>query len=180
MKNFKWLRENVFPQIKVMDMDQTQFLVILGSGISGLCHIQLAKDMNITILATDISQNRINQALEYGADFSFHADELSADKIKELNNGRLADKVIVCTGSNAAAESAFKYIDKKRKILMFALPQSDLTIPSTMLWRNEVSLHFSYGASTNDIAETLDLSIDHKIDLKKMIKFCFLPRQDHV
>tara|TARA_Y100000996_G_C22558363_1_gene656375 strand:- start:5698 stop:6756 length:1059 start_codon:yes stop_codon:yes gene_type:complete len=154
---------------KSMQMDHDQFLVILGSGISGLCHIQLAKNKNIKILATDISENRMNQALEYGADYSFHADELCVEKVKELNGGRLADKVIVCTGSSSAVEDAFKYIDKKGEILFFAVPEGNIEIPSTMLWRNEISLHFSYGASTNDIAETIELSIDQKIDLQKMI-----------
>ena len=37
------------------------------------------------------------------------------DQIKKINNGRLADKVIVCSGSMSAVEGSFKYIDKKGK-----------------------------------------------------------------
>jgi len=53
-----------------------QVLVVLGSGISGLLHIQLAKMKGFgKIIATDINGYRLKQALRFGADHAVHAKE---------------------------------------------------------------------------------------------------------
>ena len=49
------------------------------------------------------------------------------------------------------------------------MPHNDIELPSTDLWRNEISLFFSYGATTNDIKATIDLYKTNKINFKKMI-----------
>ena len=79
-----------------------------------------------------------------------YRDALHPNQIKKINNGRLAVKVIVSSGSMSAVEDSFKYIDKKGKILFFAVPSSNIILPSTDLCRNEISLFFSYGAATDD------------------------------
>ena len=153
----------------MLQLRNNQTILILGSGISGLCHIMLAKMKGLNVISTDISDYRIEQAKCFGSDFSFHPDKISEDKIRELNDGRLADIVINCAGSNSAIDSAFKYIDKKGKILFFAIPSNNFELPLVDLWRNEISLFFSYGAATNDIKETIDLYSESKVNFRKMI-----------
>jgi len=153
----------------ILNVKKNETILILGSGISGLCHIMLAKMKGLNVISTDISDFRINQAKDFGADHSLHAHEISVEKIKELNSGRLAEKVINCTGSESAVKNAFDYVDKKGSILFFAVPHNDIELPSTDLWRNEISLFFSYGATTNDIKATIDLYKTNKINFKKMI-----------
>lgn len=154
---------------KLLSMKKGETVLILGSGISGICHIILSKIMGLNVIATDISEYRINQALSFGADLSLHPSELNEKEIMDLNNKRLADKVIVCAGSSSAVSDAFSYIDRKGEILFFAIPQKNIELPSTALWRNEISLFFSYGAATCDIEETLDLYEREKINFRKMI-----------
>tara|TARA_B100000029_G_scaffold484983_1_gene537818 strand:+ start:258 stop:1310 length:1053 start_codon:yes stop_codon:yes gene_type:complete len=153
----------------MLHLKDNQTILIIGSGISGLCHIILAKMKGLNVISTDISDYRVDQAKYFGSDYSFHADNISADKIREINHGRLADVVINCAGNKSAVENAFKYVDKKGEILFFAIPSSTIKLPFANLWRNETSLFFSYGAATNDISTTIDLYSEGRINFEKMI-----------
>lgn len=157
----------------ILNINKDETVIILGSGISGLSHIQLAKNKGATVIATDISDYRIEQAVHFGANYGFDAGKINIDQIKKINSGRLADKVIVCSGSMSAVEDSFKYIDKKGKILFFAVPSSDIILPSTDLWRNEISLFFSYGAATDNIQATIELYKEKKVNFKDMITHQF-------
>lgn len=144
-------------------------VLIIGSGISGLLHLQMAKLKGAFAAATDISEYRIHKATDLGADHVFNAAEYSADGLKETNNGRLADRVIVCAGARQAIDHAVSSIDRKGKILFFAVPEGDITIPSLRFWRDEVAVTFSYGASPGDLREAISLIERGMVDVRKMI-----------
>tara|TARA_B100000029_G_C17601258_1_gene965836 strand:- start:456 stop:1508 length:1053 start_codon:yes stop_codon:yes gene_type:complete len=158
---------------KNLNIKKDETVIIIGSGISGLCHIQLAKNKGATVIATDISDYRMDQAMNFGADYSLNAHNIDIDQVKKINSGKLADTVIVCAGNNSAVEESFKYVDKRGSILFFAVPSTDIILPSTKLWRNEISLFFSYGAATDDIAATIKLYKERKINFKEMITHQF-------
>ena len=157
----------------ILNIKKDETVIILGSGISGLSHIQLAKNKGATVIATDISTYRIETAIHFGANYGLDAGKINIDQIKKINAGRLADKVIVCSGSMSAVEDSFKYVDKKGEILFFAVPSNNISLPSIELWRNEISLYFSYGAATDDIQATISLYKESKINFKDMITHQF-------
>ena len=154
---------------KMIKLQKNETVIILGSGISGLTHIQLSKNIGSKVIATDVSKYRLEQSKKFGADYSYHAGDLNIEKIKKINNGRLADKVIVCTVNESAIQNAFEYVDKKGSVLFFAVPSENINIPSIKLWRYEISIFFSYGAAPDEIKETLQLADEQKIDLKSMV-----------
>ena len=85
----------------------------IGSGISGLLHIQLARARGAAkILATDINEFRLKSAAEFGADTTIHSAEDVPARVRESNDGRLADLVIVCTGALPAIQQAVRSIDR--------------------------------------------------------------------
>ena len=142
---------------KQIGLDKRQAVLVVGSGVSGLLHIQLAKSKGARVMATDISEYRLNKALEFGADHVFRADTYSTDQLKAANEGRLAEIVILCAGVSEAVSSAVSSVDRKGKILFFAVPDADIFIPSIRFWRNELSAYFSYGASPDDLREAMEL-----------------------
>lgn len=135
-------------------------VLVLGSGVSGLLNIQVAKAKGATVVATDIDEYRLNKAREFGADRVVHAKDL-ADVT--------ADRVIVCTGAPQAVDQAFASVDKKGVILLFAIPQEDIKLPTVDLWRNEITVTSSYGAGPVDLQESLDLIAQKAIDVQATI-----------
>ena len=131
----------------LIDIRAHHTVLILGCGISGILNIQLAKLTGARVIATDINEYRLQKAQEFGADEVVHAAQ-------DLN--MKADRVIVCTGAYAAVEQAFRCIDKKGIILLFAIPNRDIAIPIPDFWRNELTVTSSYGAAQQFSADGTD------------------------
>ncbi|MBT0159703.1 alcohol dehydrogenase catalytic domain-containing protein [Candidatus Bathyarchaeota archaeon A05DMB-2] len=147
-------------------------LLIIGGGVAGLLHAQLARFRGVwRVVVADLNPYRLRMAERFGADFVIDAKENLPEKLKEVNDGRLADQVIVCTGAAQAALTALECVDKGGTILFFAVPDPTVRIPLpiTRFWRNEVTLRTSYGAASNDLAESLAILAQKKLNVKDMI-----------
>ena len=90
-----------------------QSVFVIGSGISGVLHIALARASGAgRIIASDISEYGLEAAGKFGADETIPAKAVSAAKIREVNQGRLVDLVIVCAGSLSAYKQALGTVDR--------------------------------------------------------------------
>lgn len=149
-----------------------QTVLVIGSGISGLLHIQLARARGAgRILATDISDSRCQAALQFGADAAIHGTEDVAARVRDLNDGRLADLVIVCTGAMPAIQQAVKSIDRGGTLLFFAPTPAgvDVPIPLFNFWRDEITVVTSYAGSGQDLVESMELIRSRQVRLADMI-----------
>jgi L-iditol 2-dehydrogenase len=144
---------------RIIEVKKEHTVLILGSGVSGLLNIALAKEKGAKVIATDINEYRLNKAKKFGADEVINANELDVK----------ADRIIICTGAIQAFEQAFKSIDKKGIILFFAIPNKNVEIPTTDFWRNEWTITSSYGAAPIDLKESLELIKNKKINVNDMI-----------
>jgi L-iditol 2-dehydrogenase len=149
-----------------------QTVLVIGSGISGLLHIQLAKARGAArIIATDISDYRLNAARQFGADVVIHGSDDVPAKLLELNDGRLADRVICCAGALPAAQQATKSVDRGGTLLFFAPTAAgvDVPIPLFDFWRDEINVVTSYAGSCADLQESLELIRDHNVRVADMV-----------
>lgn len=145
---------------RIIDVHEGQTVLVMGSGISGLLNIAVAKSKKARVIATDINEFRLEKARQFGADEVFNANE-------EL--GTKADRIIMCTGAMPAFESAFRYIDRKGIIMLFAIPNKNILMPVEDFWRNELSIVSSYGAAPVDLEDSLELIKNGTINVKDMI-----------
>jgi L-iditol 2-dehydrogenase len=149
-----------------------QTVLIVGSGISGLLHILLARAQGAgRIIATDISEYRLNKAREFGADVAIDAREDVPERVREANDGRGADQVVVCTGALPAFAQAMRSVDRAGVILCFATtdPGTDLPVPINEFWRNSVIVMCSYANSPYDMEVALELMRAGRVDVERMI-----------
>lgn len=157
---------------KVARVKPGQTILVLGSGVSGILHIKLAVAMGAgKIIATDISPYRLEMAKRFGANFVFEASELTADRLRAVNDGRLADRVIVCAGALSAAEQALQAVDRGGSVLFFAVPHPDqrLILPINEFWRNDITLLTSYAADGADLTETIEILRNKRVEVADMI-----------
>jgi len=137
-----------------------------------LLHIQLAKARGADrVIATDISEYRLNAARQFGADATIHGAQDVPGRLMDLNGGRLADLVIVCTGAMAAIQQATKSVDRGGTLLLFAPTAAgvDVPIPLFDFWRNEINVVTSYAGSGDDLKESLELIRDRKVRVADMV-----------
>jgi len=157
---------------RLANIQKDDTVLIIGSGISGILHAQLAKYKNAKkVIVADINQYRMEIAVQFGADYAFNADDSLPQKIKALNNNHLSDKVIVCTGATSAVTLATDCIERGGTILFFAVPDptTKIALPINQFWRNEITIQTSYGAAPNDLEEALSILATKKLNTTGMI-----------
>ncbi len=157
---------------RVANLKPGQSVLIIGSGMSGLLHINLARALGAgKIVATDVNKYRLDAALRLGADAVIHASENVSKRVRELNENRLVDCVIVCTGAMPAINQALQSIDSGGTILFFAVPEPgiNISVPINDFWRNEIKMMTSYGAGPSDLSTAIELIRFKRVNVKDMI-----------
>jgi L-iditol 2-dehydrogenase len=158
--------------LKTARMKPGQTVLVIGSGISGLIQIKLAKAWNAArILATDVEDYRLKAAQRFGADVVMHAKDNVPEEVKKHNEGRLADLVVLCTGALPAVEQALHSVEPGGTILFFAPtePGVDVPFPLFELWNKQITIVSTYAGGPEDITTAIDLITSKKVTVVDMI-----------
>lgn len=139
-------------------VEKGQTLLVLGSGMSGLLHVKLAKLKGCKVLTTDISPAKLALARRFGAD---HSADATSDVLEQLIrfNGRKADAVIVTTSVLPALAQAWETVDMGGVVVLFAVPapEKEVVVPINDFWRKEIRVITTYYCGPPDIEEALAL-----------------------
>jgi len=158
---------------RLAQMQLGNSVLVIGSGIAGLLYVQLARTLGAgRVIATDINKYRLEAAQRFGADTTFYAEEDLPARLRQVNQGRLADLVIVCTGAVSAINQALKSVERGGTILLFAPTDAGVTIPisiNELFWRNDITLTTSYAGSPADYQAALELIRADTIPVRQMI-----------
>ncbi|HET6516421.1 MAG TPA: alcohol dehydrogenase catalytic domain-containing protein [Thermodesulfovibrionales bacterium] len=148
-------------------------VLVIGSGISGLLHIQTARVLGASMIgAVDIVRYRLDFAKKLGADVIFEAGDDLPESFRRMNRGRPADIVILTTGAEKAISSAFRSVDRGGTILFFAPASKGVAVPlpvNDLFWRNEITLTSSYAANYDEHTVALELIRQGKVNVGDMI-----------
>jgi L-iditol 2-dehydrogenase len=178
--------------LRIARMKPGRTVLVVGSGISGLLFVKLACVWGAgRIIATDIDEYRLDAAKKFGADHVINAKDDVPEKIKQQNDGRLADLVIISAGAPAAVQQGLRSVQDGGTILFFAptQPGSDIPFPLFDLWNKQVTMVSTYAGSPKDIQMAIDClaqkkllvtdMITHKLPLKEAAKGFQLVAQAH-
>ena len=148
-----------------------QSVLVLGSGISGLLHIGLARALGAgLVVAGDTIPYRLEKAREMGAHHALEVNDLLADALREVNDGRLADLVIICF--DGFIPLAMKAVERGGTVLFFAGASEGATIPATindLFWRTEITLTSTYAGGPGDCSTALKLIKAGTIRVRNLI-----------
>jgi L-iditol 2-dehydrogenase len=158
---------------RIAGLKPGQTVLVIGSGIAGLLSVHLAEVSGARLIAAvDLVPYRLEMAKKYGADEALKPEEDIENCLRDMNNGRLADLVLVCTGAEKAQSQALKYVERGGTVLFFAPTDQGVEIPvsiNDLFFRNDITLTTSYGSAPQDSWLALELIKDKKIDVEHMI-----------
>lgn len=148
-------------------------VLVMGSGISGLLHISLARAQGAgCIAAVDVRPTRLDAAWRFGADHVFPASPDVPEEFCKQNGGYGADLVIVCTGATDAIQQALQAVERGGTVLLFAPTDEGVKIPLSIndfFWRRDVTITTAYGGSPADCVHALQLICSRRIPVSDMI-----------
>ncbi len=158
--------------LRACELKPGQGVLVLGSGISGLLNIKLAKALGAGfVVATDVSGYKINAAVEVaGADLALHAKEdIKAALLSKF--GRLADIVVLTTPVDSAIAQAIECVERAGTILLFApkAPGETYPLPLFDLWRDNITIKNTYASPPADTQQAIDLIASGSVTVTDMI-----------
>ena len=147
-------------------------VLVIGSGMSGVLNIKLAKALGATkIFATDINKHRLEMANKMGADYTINSDDDIIEKIREKNDGRLADFVVLCAGLSSALKQAINATEPGGTVLLFAPTMPGEKIPLNIfdIWNKQIKIFSTYAGAGQDIIDAIELIKNKKLVVDDMI-----------
>lgn len=157
--------------LKRARMEAGKSVLVIGSGISGLLHVKLAKALGASaIVATDINPFRLDAAGRFGADHVLKAGSDVPARVRALM-GRPADIVVLCVASAPAVTQGLKSVDRGGTVVFFAPaePGSAFPMPLFDLWRDNVTIINTYAAPPLDTMTAIDLIGSGSVGVSDMI-----------
>lgn len=149
-----------------------QSLFVIGTGISGILHIALARATGAgRIIASDLQESRLRAAQTFGADEILLAKDVTPENLREMNEGYLADLVVVCAGAISAYRQALESVERGGTVLCFAPlePELNFVLPFFNFWNDGITLQPTYGGAPVDILQAIDVIRPHRLPLREMI-----------
>jgi L-iditol 2-dehydrogenase len=158
---------------RIARLQPGQSIVVLGSGIAGLVNIHYSRHAAAgRILAVDPVDSRRAAALRFGADVAISPEDDAVLSLKQMNQGRLADLVMVCTGAESAQSFALNLVERGGTVLFFAPTANDVEVKvsiNNFFFRNDITLTTSYGSAPLDSWQALQLLPNPGLGFKDMI-----------
>ncbi len=141
-------------------------VVVIGAGGVGLNAIQGAAICGASkIIAVDLSQEKLDAAMEFGATHGVLAgSEKPHRQVKKLNGGRGVDYVLVAVGAISAYQTAARFLCVGGTVVVVGMPASGATISIEPVMV-AASSHTMIGSNMGDTS--LGRDIPYLVDLYK-------------
>ena len=162
-------RAPVFPDTSV---------VVLGLGVTGLLHLQLAKHAGAhPLIGVTRSQHKLAIARELGADLTIAADGSEVSKVAAALPGG-ADLVIECVGSVDALARAMDMVRIGGRILAYGtMTETSGELPFYDLYRKELSIIGARSARVEDFPMAITSVASGRLTLEQLVSGRF-PLED--
>ncbi len=152
------------------DIRPEQDVLIIGAGPIGLFALLAAKQKCRRIVVADILDNRLDLAMQYGADAVINTKEQSlAEFTEKFTQGRGFD---VCIEACGAPETFLDCVDSAAfagSIILIGNGKRETTFNHSVLLKKELNVHGSRNALKKDFLNNIELVASGKADVMKMV-----------
>ncbi|MCX8193228.1 MAG: alcohol dehydrogenase catalytic domain-containing protein [Nitrososphaeria archaeon] len=150
----------------------SDILVVIGDGVIGILHSQLAKLRGAEVVMIGHHNERLSVAEKLGVDYTLNSREVDVfEEVKKITDGRGADSVIVAVQGAEAIDSALKLVCKNGKIIIFAgtYPETALSINPNLIHYSEFSIIGASEHTPRQFTQSLNLIEKKIIKVKPLI-----------
>jgi L-iditol 2-dehydrogenase len=151
-------------------------VLVIGLGVSGLLHLQLAKARGARpLIGITRSSSKRALAQQLGADLTLDAaDPDLADRVREATNGRGPDVVIECVGKVETLARAIELVRIGGRVVLFGTITADRgALPFYLLYLKEVTLTNPRAAKPEDFPTAIELVSSGAVKLEPLVSHVF-------
>jgi len=156
---------------RLVDIFPGESVVVLGLGVAGQLHIQLAKARGAhPVIGITRSPERRALAETLGADFTLAPDENTNAQVLDMTAGRGADIVIESAGAVPVLAEAINMARIGGRLLLFGIyTANEATLPFYQLYFKELSIVCARAARREDYPACIDLVSCGAVQLDPLI-----------
>jgi 2-desacetyl-2-hydroxyethyl bacteriochlorophyllide A dehydrogenase len=145
---------------------------IIGSGTIGLMTLQIAKYNGVNnIFITDTLDYKLQLAKKLGATNIINVK--NQDPVKEILTKSGADVVFEAVGHQKTVQQALSMVNKGGKVTIIGMLESKMEIDMLDVTVKEIEIKGSYGYTTEDFKQALELISTKKVKVKPLITHIF-------
>jgi 2-desacetyl-2-hydroxyethyl bacteriochlorophyllide A dehydrogenase len=141
-----------------IDIFPGEYVVVLGLGVTGQLHVQLAKARGATVIGVTRSADKRALAETLGADLTIPGGDDAIAKVREATEGRGADVVVETTGVVSQLSAGISMARSGGRVLMFGIiTAKEGALPFYDLYFKELSLINARVARSEDYPGAIGL-----------------------
>jgi L-iditol 2-dehydrogenase len=154
------------------DIHFADYVVVIGAGIMGLLHVQLAKMRGAVVIVSEVDPVRREKALSLGADYTVNPLEQDPEQfVKEVTGGLGANVVFNTTAVSASWLQGINMLARYGKIIAYSSQHPDNPIPIRMgmVHNTEIEIIGTVSPNESDFYTASRLICTGLIDMKPVI-----------
>jgi 2-desacetyl-2-hydroxyethyl bacteriochlorophyllide A dehydrogenase len=163
----------VVRSVKRANLQHGEKVVIIGAGIMGLFHLQLARRANAVVIVSEPDEKRREKAVALGADAVFNPLEKDyVQTVKALTGGRGSDVAFICVAHTATIEPAIVASANDGRVLCYSsfFPKGKkIEVDPNIFHKKEVVLSGTMSQTRQDYMEAAELISRRCIDFQPLI-----------
>jgi 2-desacetyl-2-hydroxyethyl bacteriochlorophyllide A dehydrogenase len=153
-----------------IDIFPGEFVVVLGLGVTGQLHVQLAKARGATVIGVTRSDDKRALAATLGADVTIPGGEGAVERVREVTDGRGADVIIETTGVVPSLAAAIHMARSGGRLLLFGIiTATEGALPFYDLYFKELALINARVAKSEDYPAEIGLVQRGQVRLDPLI-----------
>ncbi len=163
----------VLRSVKRANLQSREKVVIIGAGIMGLLHLQLARRANAVVIVSEPDAGRREKAVALGADHVFNPLEQNyVETVKGLTGGRGSDVAFICVAQTATIEPAIVASANDGRVLCYSsfFPKGKkIEVDPNIFHKKEVVLSGTMSQTRQDYFEAAELISLQCLDFRPLI-----------
>ncbi|MBR5676932.1 MAG: zinc-binding dehydrogenase, partial [Paludibacteraceae bacterium] len=160
---------------QVSDIDT---VLVLGCGMVGLGAIIRSVQRGATVIAVDLSQEKLDLAIKAGAAYGINSTkEDILTKVMEYTDGMGADVVIEAVGSPITYVSAIDAVSFTGRVVCIGYAKSDVAFQTKYFVQKELDIRGSRNATPDDFRAVLHYMQHTKMEMDPFISGIIVPEE---
>ncbi len=154
------------------DIQLGEDVVVVGNGIMGAFHIQLAKLRGARVISCEVDDERLELAKKLGADILINsAKENPVDRVRELTEGRGADVVFCTAALTFLAEQSIEMTGNHGRVVMYSsFPKGKpIELDVNLVHSTEMNITGAVNSNKKDFLAAARLLSNRMIDPSELI-----------
>ena len=161
--------------IERMSLQKDETVLVIGQGPIGIILSTLAKRAGVTVITSDLYEQRLTISKDFGLDNAINASHSDVvAEVRKRTEGRGADAAILTVGSNSLIRTAMDVVRPGGRVLLFAQTQhGDAVFDPAAVCVDEKTLIGSYSASIDLQGESVRFVMGQEMALERLISHRF-------